>query len=71
MNGKPDLQTAFRRMSVLVTNQGNYAVLLLISPTNHDVGWIEYATWSRQPAKYHFLSILLPQRGSLLLRPAY
>jgi hypothetical protein len=27
-----------------------------VSPTNQSVAWLEYATWSHQVAKFHFLS---------------
>jgi hypothetical protein len=70
MNQKPELQKAFKHASLLITNQDGNAVLMLLSPTNHNVAWLEYATWSRQLARYHFLSnppspakftILLPE----------
>jgi hypothetical protein len=70
MNQKPELQKAFEHASLLITNQDGNAVLMLVSPTNHNVAWLEFATWSRQLARYHFLSnppspakftILLPE----------
>ena len=27
-----------------------------LSPTNHDVAWFAFATWSRHLAQYHYLS---------------
>ena len=56
MNQKPELQKAFEHASLLVTNQNGNAVLMLVSPTNHNVAWLEYATWSRSVAQFHFLS---------------
>ena len=56
MAPKPELQNAFKGQSLLITNQNDKAVLLLLSPKNHSVAWLEYATWSHQIAKYHFLS---------------
>jgi len=56
MKGKPELQTAFEHTSLIITNQDGDAVLMLLSPTNHNVAWLEFATWSRSLAKYHFLS---------------
>jgi hypothetical protein len=70
MNQKPELQKAFEHASILITNQDGNAVLMLLSPTNRNVAWLEYATWSRQITRYHFLSnppspskftILLPE----------
>src|ERR1017187_8231316 len=52
MNQKPELQKAFEHASLLITNQDGNAVLMLLSPTNHKVAWLEYATWSRQLARY-------------------
>jgi hypothetical protein len=56
MNNKPELQKAFEHASLLVTNQNGNAVLMLVSPTNHNVAWLEFATWSRSVARFHFLS---------------
>ena len=56
MNQKPELQKAFEHASLLVTNQNGNAVLMLVSPTNHNVAWLEFATWSRSVAQFHFLS---------------
>ena len=56
MAPKPELQNAFRYQSLLITNQGDKAVLLLLNPGNHSISWLEYATWSHQLAKFHFLS---------------
>ena len=56
MNNKPELQKAFEHASFLVTNQNRNAVLMLLSPTNRNVAWLEFATWSSQLARYHFLS---------------
>ncbi len=56
MGHKPELQKAFKQASLLITNQNGNALLMLLSPTNHSVAWLEYATWSRHLAKYHFLS---------------
>jgi hypothetical protein len=70
MNQNPKLQQAFKHASLLITNQDGNAVLMLLSPTNRNVAWLEFATWSRQLARYHFLSnppspakftILLPE----------
>jgi hypothetical protein len=70
MNQKPELQKAFEHASILITNQDGNAILMLLSPTNRNVAWLEYATWSRQLARFHFLSnppspakftILLPE----------
>jgi hypothetical protein len=68
MNQKPELQKAFEHVSLLITNQDGNAVLMLLSPTNRNVAWLEYATWSRQLARYHFLSNPpSPARFSILL----
>lgn len=56
MDQKPELQKAFQHASLLITNQNGNALLMLLSPTNHEVAWLEYATWSRQLAQFHFLS---------------
>jgi hypothetical protein len=70
MNQKPELQKAFEHASLIITNQDGNAVLMLLSPTNRNVAWLEYATWSNQLARYHFRSnppsparftILLPE----------
>jgi hypothetical protein len=70
MNQKPELQKAFEHASLLITNQDGNAILMLLSPTNRNVAWLEFATWSRKLARYHFLSnppspakftILLPE----------
>ena len=68
MNQKPELQKAFEHASLLVTNQNGNAVLMLVSPTNHNVAWLEYATWSRSVAQFHFLSNpTSPARFTILL----
>ena len=56
MNDKPELQKAFQHASLLITNQDGHAVLMLLSPTNRSVAWLEFATWSRPLARFHFLS---------------
>ena len=56
MNQKPELQKAFEHASLLITNQDGNAVLMLLSPTNRNVAWLEFATWSRSVAQFHFLS---------------
>ena len=56
MNQKPELQKAFEHASLLITNQDGNAVLMLLSLTNRNVAWLEYATWSRSVAQFHFLS---------------
>jgi hypothetical protein len=56
MTNKPELQKAFRHEVLLITNQDSRAVIMLLSPTNHDVAWLEFATWSRHLAQYHYLS---------------
>jgi hypothetical protein len=70
MNQNPKLQQAFEHASLLITNQDGNAVLMLLSPTNRNVAWLEFATWSRQLARYHYRSnppspakftILLPE----------
>ena len=56
MDQKPELQKAFEHASLLITNQDGNAVLMLLSPTNRNIAWLEFATWSRSVARYHFLS---------------
>ena len=56
MNEKPELRKAFENELLLVTNRDGYAVLMLVSPTNRNVAWLEFATWSGQFPRYHFLS---------------
>lgn len=56
MNHKPELQQAFEHAVLLVTNQNRNAVLVLVSPVNHNIAWLEFATWSRSAAKFHYLS---------------
>jgi hypothetical protein len=56
MDHKPELQQAFRGESLLITNQDGNAVLMLLSPTNRGIAWLEFATWSRHLTKFHFLS---------------
>ena len=53
---KPELQKAFQHASLLITNQNGNALLMLLQPRlNHEVAWLEYATWSRQVLQFHFL----------------
>lgn len=56
MAPKPELQDAFNHQSILITNLNDKAVLLLLSPKDHGVAWLEFATWSHQLAKFHYLS---------------
>ena len=56
MSQKPELQAAFRKVTVQITNYESQAVILLVSPTNRNVAWLEFATWSRPLAQYHYLS---------------
>jgi hypothetical protein len=56
MNEKPELEKAFEHETLLVTNRDGNAVVMLLSPTNHNVAWLEFATWSNHFARYHFLS---------------
>lgn len=53
---KPELREAFSHTTVIITNQNRYAVLLLVSPTNHNVAWYECATWPGAVVKSHYLS---------------
>jgi len=56
MAPKPDLQEAFKFQSLLITNRGDKAVLLLLNPKDHAFAWLEYATWSNHLARFHFQS---------------
>jgi hypothetical protein len=56
MAPKPELQSAFKHQSLLITNHDNKAILLLLSPKDHSIAWLEYASWSNHLARFHFLS---------------
>ena len=56
MNQKPELQQAFHNVTLLITNQGANAVILMVSPTNSNVAWLEDATLTPHVYKFHYLS---------------
>jgi hypothetical protein len=56
MQDKPELQRVFKGIPVLITNQSDHAVVLLLNPTKKNVAWLEFATWSRELDKFHYLS---------------
>jgi hypothetical protein len=56
MAPKPELQQAFRNQTLLVTNHGNKAILLLLNAKDPGIAWLEYASWSNHLARFHFLS---------------
>jgi hypothetical protein len=56
MAPKPELQCAFRNQTLLITNQNDKAILLLLSPKDPSIAWLEYASWSNHLARFHYLS---------------
>lgn len=56
MRGKPELQQAFHNVTLLSTNNARNAIILMVSPTNDNVAWLEDATWTPQVDKFHFQS---------------
>jgi hypothetical protein len=53
---KPELQAAFRRVTLLITNQQTQAIVILVSPTNANVAWFEDASWTPAVDKFHYQS---------------
>lgn len=53
---KPELQQAFRKTQLLITNLNGNAIIILVSPTNNRVAWFEDATWTLKVDKFHFQS---------------
>jgi hypothetical protein len=56
MAPKPELKCAFRNQTLLITNYNDKAIVLLLSPKDPSIAWLEYASWSNHLARFHFLS---------------
>ena len=54
INTNPGFQEAFRDATLSITNQDGKAIILMVSLTNANIAWLEYASWTNGLYRFHY-----------------